>query len=382
MKPEYLEGIEPHLRNFFLDPNINFPQLPRLLEDIFLFNMPNGLGFQIHGGPTAILLRGREASRIYDFLLPLLDGSHTLDEILESCSADISINTAAKALSLFHTKGLLVNSGLTGDYTVEFPIDPSINRQLLFWGRNLGLTGANNWSSEAQNKICLARIVLLGTGLFGLSAFDLLSRSGFSKINVMDFNDDGFMLRSIEGLSVSPELSTHHPKSSIDDVIQSLRKMLNGTDIVVVATRNAPEKLFLAINRICLDQDCPVIFSNDNGNHFEIGPLVMPYRSACYKCLELRNSSVQDLALENHLYQEHLVLEHQAGMSPLKGESLVVATLGASLLVMEVIRIITQLELPILLNKLQTVNPMSGGHKINRILRYPRCPDCSRSNES
>jgi hypothetical protein len=53
--------------------------------------------------------------------------------------------------------------------------------------------------------------------------------------------------------------------------------------------------------------------------------------------------------------------------------------LAASQLVGEVIRVVTGIAMPTLLNRVVTVSPITGEQRANMVLRVPRCPECSRS---
>jgi hypothetical protein len=94
--------------------------------------------------------------------------------------------------------------------------------------------------------------------------------------------------------------------------------------------------------------------------------------------MELRMVSMQDFAIEEQLYQDHLAQERQAGSAKPIGEALFAASLGASWVVGEAVRIITGIAPVTLMNSVMTLSPLNGGAQINKILRVPRCPDCFR----
>ena len=85
--------------------------------------------------------------------------------------------------------------------------------------------------------------------------------------------------------------------------------------------------------------------------------------------------------LEEHLYEKELDVQRDAGQTPPIGESIASATLAASFVVMEVLRILTGTALPTLLNGGMTVSPMTGQIETHRIQRVPHCPECSRGSD-
>src|SRR5512135_1297291 len=180
------------------DPNIRFPRYPRLIPDIDVFLMPDELGVQFHGSDTPVIIRGRGANELLHHLLPALDGKHTLPELLTSLSSYLTESAVLKTLSLLHERGLLDDGAIA-----EEPIltsdgrDSILHRQSLFWGRSLGITRSAQSPGEVQRRLRDARVVLIGTGLFGALTFDLLSRSGCEKMRAIAWNDeDRFFARA------------------------------------------------------------------------------------------------------------------------------------------------------------------------------------------
>jgi bacteriocin biosynthesis cyclodehydratase domain-containing protein len=256
--------------------------------------------------------------------------------------------------------------------------DEIMRRQLLFWGRHLDVTRNARLADEVQRRLATSRLVLVGTGLFGAITYDILTRSGCADIRVLDWDDDGLFLETLAGGATQPRQAIHLSTISIDEATSWLRYWAEDADLVVTATRNAPWALFRAINRICLDQECPWLCANIAATQIEVGPYVRPYGSACFACMELRLASAQDFSIEERLYQEHLTEPRPAGQTPPVGESLFASTLAASLLVGEVVRVVTGIAASTLLNGVLTISPLNGSFQVNRILRVPRCPECFR----
>jgi bacteriocin biosynthesis cyclodehydratase domain-containing protein len=363
------------------DRNLRFPAQPRLVEDLNIFQMPDGLGIQFRGAGTPVMLRGNEAAAAFAFLAERLDGTRTVEDLLiAGPSPQVSHASILRMLLLLHTKGLLAGGapsgpapGGRGDRD-ERP-DP-LGRQLLFWGRKLGRTGSGGSAAEVQRRLGASRLVLVGTGLFGAATFDLLARSGCRDIRVLGWDDDGLLADSLAGGPAPPRQFLRLPTTSPDDLAAHLRPWAGDADLLVTATRNAPAALFRSVNRVGLDSRCPWLCANEDAAKFDVGPYIRPWESACYVCLELRQASLQDFAIEEQLYQEHLAIPRPPGGGVPRGEAVVTATLAASLVALEAVKIITGVAAPALLNRALAVEPLSGAISANRILRVPRCPDC------
>jgi bacteriocin biosynthesis cyclodehydratase domain-containing protein len=253
-----------------------------------------------------------------------------------------------------------------------------VRRQSLFWGRKLGLTRSAKSESEVRRRLETTRLVLIGTGLFGAATYELLFRSGISNIRVLAWDDDGLLLEALTKGPQPPRQFIGLTSTSTEEAHGPLRLLVEEADLVVAATRDAPAQFFQLVNRICLDRSCAWLRANDDGCFLEIGPYMLPYDSACYRCLQLRRASVQDFAVEEELFQQHLAENRPPGQTLPKGEALAVANLAASLIALEVMRIVTGVAVPALLNAVLTVDPLRGTFESNRILRVPRCPECFR----
>jgi bacteriocin biosynthesis cyclodehydratase domain-containing protein len=349
----------------------------RFAPDLDLFTMPEGVGVQVRGGEHPLIIRGRLADTGLRYLISQLDGERTLESVISDAPADVPQVMLVRLLDLVHQRRLLVRSddrrmpGMLAGEDGE-----TLRRQALYWGRHLSHSAGAASGTAVQDRIAGARIILLGTGMFGVATYDLLARSGCTEIRILDWNDAGFLLDTVAAGPLRPRAAVHLTTTAVDRVANEVRQWADDADLVVTATRDAPRALFHRINRIALGTRIPWLHGNVNGSTAEVGPLVLPYESGCYRCMELRRASVDASAIEEYLYQERLAAERNAAESVPIGESIWAATLVASLLVGEVIRVVSQIAPPTLVNTVIQVRPVSGDLQANTFLRVPRCPDC------
>lgn len=337
--------------------------------------MPDGLGLQIRGGPLPVILRGRLAIQAYGYLATMLNGQNSLATLLRCCPADISEIAVLQTLFLLHQKGLLSESREA--VVARIPsTDSVLSRQLLFWGRHTALTGSANSAAELQQRLAISRVVLIGNGLFAAATADLLIRTGIGKTDILPWRDEDLLQQCIDEGTLPGRITVFPSSQSVDDILSSLRALAVGADLVITATRNAPSALFRGINSMSIDQGWSWLRSNDDGNQIEIGPLVQPYRSACYTCFELRQTSVIGHAIEESLFQKHLECAPQPERRFLFGESIPGASFSAGLVAMEVVRALTFIAPPICINATVSWSLLKGESSTHRLLRVPRCPDC------
>jgi bacteriocin biosynthesis cyclodehydratase domain-containing protein len=367
------EGID---YTYLRDRSVRFPRYPRMVEDLDQYELPEGLGVQLRGAATPVLLRGRHALRVFAYLSAKMDGSQTLEGLYNGRPPDLPGRVLLKALRLLHVKGLVVggNEARPGPAVPEGFVDGVTCRQLLFWGRNLGSTAYHHSAVEVRDVLASSQVALIATGLLGVCTFDLVVRSGCGNLSVTDWDDDGLLRESLRGSLVTPVRYAH--SGGMDEVVTNLRDWLSFSDLVVVATRNAPSSLLLRVNRLCLRREVPLLLCNESSGRFEIGPLVLPYRSACYRCLQLRRESVTTFPIDHMLYELHLAVPRPTGRGLPHGEWLPAATWVASSLSAEVVRWLTKIAAPQLVDHVLQYSPLSGSQEMHRVLRVPRCPDC------
>src|SRR5579875_3848985 len=202
------------------DPNVRVPQTPRLVDDLDVFDMPDGLGIQFRGGAFPVVIRGRSAAGAWSYLRTAMNGNTSLADLVAHAPRGVGRTAVAKLLSLLHGKGLLMQ-----EMPVLMPAGPrdeSRAGQAMFWGRHLGIAGNASSGAELQGRLETARVLLLASGTFGACVADLLERTGIGTLEVID--------------SASAQL----PGDAADDV-----------DLVVCAVNGTSGEVAATANRIC-----------------------------------------------------------------------------------------------------------------------------------
>lgn len=362
------------------DRNLRFPAVPVFVPDLDVFEMPDGLGFQFRGVEAPVILRGAKVAAVVRYLRSRLDGHSTIQRVLGDAPDEVPARALVRGLLALHSKGLLIDAAPEQALRINVADGNRdlLARERLYWQRHLGVTRSASSADEVARRVSAARLVVVGTGMFGAATVDLLVRSGFHKCEVVAWNDDGVMQQSdADGLAGS----FHRLRStSVDEAIPVLRDWLHGPDLVVTATCDAPAALFREVNEVCLDTRTPWLRANTDGSAFDIGPFVRPYESSCYECLALRRQSADDFAIETTLYQDRLAVERDAASRVLVGEAVWPVTLAASILVGEAFRFTSGLAPLTLTDAVLRVQPVTGTLERSEIRRVPRCPSCYRGD--
>lgn len=355
------------------DPNLRFPKNPTLVDDLDVFEMPDGLGMQVRGGATNLVVRGRLAVSLMPWLIGELKQKTTLEKIIKSRPAGTHESEIEELLLLLVRKGYLADAETKGA-SVETTNHSLDAKQRLFWGRKLGFTRNNTSPEEVEGKLTGAKVVLVADGLLGCCTFDILHRSGINTIEVIDRLKNTDLKKLVEDAHNNGVQASYTPADTLDKLAELIESQVPTADILVTATRNAPQSFFNRINQISLETPIDWLRANESAVELEIGPLVVPRDTACYTCYVLRTRSASDHPIEESLYSQHME-SLQNSEKPMQGESLVFATAAGAQISMEVIRAITKISLPVTLGTV-IFNTFDGHTEQFKVKKVARCPDC------
>lgn len=351
------------------DANMHFPERPRFVEGIEVFDMPDGLGIQFRGAEAPVLLRGRDVADVLAYLREVMDGTRTLIQLLEGAPHPVGCPAVARTLLLLHSRGLISGGPATARD------DGFTRRQQMFWGRNLSITRSAASGSEIDRRMRTARVGLFGCGMFGAVTADVLRRSGFENVDMWAFEAD----RPVAALTTdgdTPMPVATVPADDLDAALALIRRRSIELDLLITATVDAPRAFLLGANDICQGSGTPWLAANVDGSAVDIGPLTFPGETACYRCLALRQASAAPLAVEDELFHERLV--RQPASKSRVAEALWPDTLAASLIAGEAMRAVTGIAAPTLTDAVLRVLPLTGYLQRNEVRRLARCPGCYR----
>lgn len=353
--------------SFLKEKGTNFPTYPKLIEDITVFSMPDGLGIQFRGLSNPVVLRGVLVESLLPHLLPLLDGTHDVHQLVSLLSEKGTAADVASILMSLFVRGVIAGNAQAAPMETDY----FSNKQRLFLGRRLGVTRNNSSSAEVVEKLSRARIVLISEGLLGASTLEMLFRSGFENITVAAFDENEVAIFSeLTGAKLTKGVAR-----SAKAIGNFLNENVGSCDLVIAALRNIPVDVFGTINEICVRQSVEWLRAHDNGSHLEVGPYVKPYDSACFECMSIRQISAAEHAVEEELYLKSL--EDSPGSLGLYGESIALASLAASYLTQEALRIVTAIERPALDGSVVSFYS-DGNIDQNTFTRVPHCEVCAR----
>lgn len=351
------------------DANLRFPERPRFVADLDLFDLPDGLGVYVKGLTAPVCLRGRTSGSAMAFLRKAFDRRQTLDEMLDDCPADPGQVAVLKALTILHRKGALREH----DRADEADPDPI----RLFFDRTIDETRYNRHPDAALAAVSSCVLTVIANGLVGFHAVELLLRSGARDIRlyVLDghaFPDD-LVAASDRRVSRMMPLPIG-PKDG--DAVAAFEADLACSALLVTATSGLANAFFDWVNARCLAAGIDWLRAHVDGSAFELGPHVQPRRAPCFTCLTMRRRSTDPFAVEEQLWQDDKARAGAAARAGPVGEYPPGAAFAAGHLVAEALRILTFYQMPITTGQVVTGSLLTFQTEAHPVLRVPTCPSC------
>jgi len=318
---------------------LHLPNRPRLAPWLIAVDL----------GDTRLQFRSAESShtlthpllvRVFRRIERLLDGRHTVDDIVASVNADVLPTTVVFLLKLLQGKGLL-QPGVG-----ETPLD---DNEQAHWRRQLRfLSHFVPDASSAQSMLAKARAGLVGSG-------DLRQA----------------ILATIGSIGVGCITELGEPSTWWTEA----RGEPASLDLIVACEESPAFPFFDAVNRACLASGTRWLRVAISGTSAQLGPTVVPYETACYTCLDLR------IRTHEPEVDGYLAYRAQIGALDTRIDEGCIAPLWsvvAGQVALEVMRLLTGFAPPVTVGRFYEFNAVSPAAISHDVLRVPRCPSCGR----
>lgn len=167
--------------------------------------------------------------------------------------------------------------------------------EMHLYSRQILLEG---WDIDAQEKLKLANILIVGCGGIGCSSAELLARAGVGQITLIDADtvemsnlqrqiayvaeDIGFYKAEVLAKRlkrINPHIRVLVETSKLDQ--QNAQQLIASQDLVLDGCDNFTTRYL--VNQICKQADVPLISASAIG--FQGQLLMVEGQSACYECL-------------------------------------------------------------------------------------------------
>ncbi len=270
-------------------------------------------------GQEVVVLEGAAVRAFLPALLPLLDGSRSLDEIV-ACIGEPARPAVVNALEILGRHGLLTEG-------------PALDEGAA--GREAVYAFAASHDlppADVQHRARTARLVIVGDAPVGAEVARLVRRAG------------------------------------IPSIARSPWTVAEG-DLVVVAPQSGDVDLLARWNERALAESVAWLpIRPYDGRLSAVGPLVVPGESACHECVLLRRASNLDYRSDFRLIEG---VGSTAGADP--GLESMVAGVAASIALRWLLAHDTRLPGRLLAVEASPFPSI----EVHEVLRVPRCPSCS-----
>lgn len=272
-------------------------------------------------------------------LLPLLDGTHTEQEILESFQPH-NRTEVQEVIDRLYENGVLIDAQ---------------DRDHVELGGYL--THPGRWTEPPRARLPDATVVVVNAGQIGRMVLeDLVS---------MDITTT--LLRHPN--TPEPDVpSSVRQAITILESMDELSETIETADAVIYTADTPTPSVPRRINRLALDTSTPWILGRIQGADGIVGPTVIPRQSSCYQCFRLRATA--NLAGPLNLETLENATTQRARDPPAS-----FARVIAGYLTIDVAHLL-QGATAFTVGRIIRFNFFDLSVESNAVLKVPRCPDC------
>jgi bacteriocin biosynthesis cyclodehydratase domain-containing protein len=330
-----------------------------------------------------------------------------LDRVLPALAEGTDLKTLASGASKKEGRAIrdLVDDFITRGLLDESPRDPvdgtgaaEVARyavQRRFFANFQAVTeesqdpGATPDDADAlQRRLARATVLIAGLGRVGSRVARALAAAGVGTIvgadrravTEVDLADSTYVTGELgkpradalgeQLAAATPFVNYSAPAAPLFE--DGLAHLPAGVDMAVLAEDGFDPDHHGALNRACLDAKIPWIGYRSFRTRIEIGPMVIPFETACYHCYELRRlSNSADFAIELDLQQRLAETGSELGRPNV--------TLGSDVLALEVIKTLTHFATAATYGSVYVMDIVSLESRVHPLLKIPRCPECGVS---
>lgn len=332
--PASLKSEDPHRAPMGL------PERPRLKPHIAI--VPVARDNVLLKGPDLFVRFSGEAVPALLSLAERLDGTRTVGELardtglseedvrdlLEALAADKALEDAA------HDEALLAPAEARAALTPQL--------------RLLSHLTAN--PALAQNRLTRARVLVVGRGEVARLVAEHLRAMGVGRVE------------------------THEPSDVRLVFAADLAALVKGADHVVLAADAPTPQAFLEVNDAALAAGIEWTGAFLDGLAATVGPTVIPFQSACWRCYDLRAKGAHPNLERLLAYEAHV------GAPPPPVALPTFAASAAASCAQAVVLTLARTGMPPLAGHVQRFSFLDMRAERHRVLRIPRCPSCTRAS--
>jgi adenylyltransferase/sulfurtransferase len=331
-----------------------------------------------------IKLKGHSFREVEQYLIPLLDGAHTVDEIAGSVGDVFDKDDVIAGLTLLADQRLLEEGDeAPGERSRTRAIEPQHNLLL-----DLGVD-----AKAVRERLRQASVAIFGLAGAGAAAAMSLAATGIGTLRLIDDRavtpadpylssaygaaDVGqlratALVRTIGALGMGTRTATSAGPFESDDEIADA---VGPNDFVICAIDLGQSALIYRLNRVCLRSNTRWLAVSSAAFEAQVGPMVYPYETACYLCYRMRAVACADNPEEEFAFQSFL--DRRKRDDSATRENLVAGTvIAGQLAALETFKALSGVVGPSTKGIVVVFDLLTLAATPHVVLRKPWCPAC------
>jgi bacteriocin biosynthesis cyclodehydratase domain-containing protein len=306
-------------------------------------------------GVHEVLVSGESTATIVEPLLTLLDGTRTRDEVVAEFPGPLR-GEVSQLVDVLAQRGLVADAaaGRAGD-----------GMQASFYA-DFGPSAAG-----VVEQLRTASIVVVGANLISRSLVRSLLELDMGRVMVVRhpiLDNETAPSRWL------PELEADEARIEVSETMPGLGEVDEPSILCGTCDLGEAEAL-LDLNRLALAAGTPYLPAWVSELVGYVGPLIYPLETACLRCYRVRRDSNDPRYDIAEAVRAHMTSDRDArrGVGLLPPMAAVVGEIAA----MEVVKAVGRFAPSDAVARSIEINLVSFGAMVRRVLKVPRCPDCS-----
>jgi len=331
-----------------------------------------------------IKLKGHLFREFHQYVVPLLDGRHSFEEIATEVADLFQPEDLEAGLQLLADQNLLEDAANTA---IRPDTAAAIQPQLNFFHE------VSSDPRQAQEKLLQATVSVLGLAGAGASVALALAAARTGTVRCIDslavaptdpYLSPAFSLCDVGQAradvvarrirSSAPEvhaIANAAPLESDADFADAIR----GSDFVVCCIDPGQSALAYKLNRACLQEKIVWTSCSATGLEVIVGPTVRPFETACYLCYRMRAVACTEEPEDEFSFQRMMDRRKQDDSG--RRENLTFATgIAANLLGLEALKYVSGIMPGSTTGRIAVINLVDLALTKHVVLRKPWCPAC------
>src|SRR5205807_2191613 len=250
-----------------------------------------------------LVVRGHSFREFLAHVVPLLDGTRTLEEIQDEVADVFEPQDVADSIALLAQHQIIEDAErMPVRAEVQERMEPQLNY----------LRELHPAPAEVLERLAAATVSVVGTGALGAVAAAALAAAGIGRVRCVDSLSvtvtDPFLaqLFSLDDVGsprvdvVRRRILAVNPATTVELVADELadenavRDAVAGSTFVLGCIDPGLSSLTYRLNRACLAERIPWCGGRVTAFEGLVGPTVIPYESACYLCYQMRAVACAD----------------------------------------------------------------------------------------